>query len=668
MASLRVKLPSPIPTSLDMAQTAERRKIYRRADDLYRKSIEEVKDYAIFMTDPDGRVTNWNLGAQHILGFREWEIIGLNAAIFFTPEDRERDEHEKELRKAITEGRAEDERWHLRKSGQRFWASGVVTPVRDGEGELVGFCKVMRDMTERKRVEEERDRLFVVAMDMMCIVQFDGHFKRVNPAFQTLLGFTEEELLAIPLFELVHPDDRAKTIAEYEKLAQGEPTKLMENRLRCRDGSYSWVAWSYFPIADEGIAYGVGRDITQLKQMHEVLRLRAEELVHANRLKDEFLATLSHELRTPLTSIVGWSRLLSGNQLDEQNRARAIQIIQRNAEAQSNLIEDLLDVSRIMTGKMKIDMRPLAFSPIVEAVVHDLRPSAEAKRLELETDIDVAAGQIMGDPIRLQQIVTNLLSNAIKFTPEGGQVKVELRRVDSHARLRVSDTGIGISPESLPHIFERFNQADSSTTRSYSGLGLGLAIVDHLVRQQRGTVMAVSEGAGKGSVFTVEFPLASTELINEASLDVFSSDTVAALNQGGFASDAIQDVKVLLVEDEPDSRELLTTILKACGAIVTAVSSSEAALREVNRVIPDVVVSDIGMPGESGYDLIDKIRALPPDRGGRVPAVALTAYASASDRRRALLAGFHTHLAKPVEPDELLTVLSTLAAQGKSHK
>jgi CheY-like chemotaxis protein len=197
-----------------------------------------------------------------------------------------------------------------------------------------------------------------------------------------------------------------------------------------------------------------------------------------------------------------------------------------------------------------------------------------------------------------------------------------------------------------------------------------LAIVDHLVRQQRGTVMAVSEGAGKGSVFTVEFPLASTELINEASgrLDVFSSDTVAALNQGGFASDAIQDVKVLLVEDEPDSRELLTTILKACGAIVTAVSSSEAALREVNRVIPDVVVSDIGMPGESGYDLIDKIRALPPDRGGRVPAVALTAYASASDRRRALLAGFHTHLAKPVEPDELLTVLSTLAAQGKSHK
>jgi CheY-like chemotaxis protein/nitrogen-specific signal transduction histidine kinase len=430
------------------------------------------------------------------------------------------------------------------------------------------------------------------------------------------------------------------------------------------------VAWSYFPIANEGVAYGVGRDITHLKQMHEVLRLRAEELVQANRLKDEFLATLSHELRTPLTSIVGWSRLLSGSQLDEQNRARAIQIIQRNAEAQSNLIEDLLDVSRIMTGKMKIDMRPLAFSPIVEAVVHDLRPSAEAKRLELETDIDVAAGQIMGDPIRLQQIVTNLLSNAIKFTPEGGQVKVELQRVDSHARLRVSDTGIGIAPESLPHIFERFNQADSSTTRSYSGLGLGLAIVDHLVRQQRGTVIAVSEGLGKGAVFTVEFPLASTELINEASgrLDVFSSDTVAAFTQGGFASDAIQDVKVLLVEDEPDSRELLTTILERCGAIVTAVSSSEAALKEVNRAIPDVVVSDIAMPGESGYDLIHKIRALPPDRGGRVPAVALTAYASASDRRRALLAGFHTHLAKPVEPDELLTVLSTLAAQGKSHK
>ena len=652
-----------------MTQQAERRKTYRRADDLYRKSVEDVKDYAIFMTDSDGLVTNWNLGAQHILGFSESEVLGESAEIFFTPEDRANNEPAKELGKAIEEGRAEDERWHIRKSGQRFWASGVVTPVRNSEGDLVGFSKVMRDMTERKRVEEERDRLFMVAMDMLCIVYLDGRFKRVNPAFEAFLGFTEEELHAIPLFDLVHPDDRAKTIEEYGKLAQGEPTKLMENRLRCKDGSYNWVAWSYFPIAEEGIAYGVGRDITKLKQMHEVLRLRAEELVQANRLKDEFLATLSHELRTPLTSIVGWSRLLSSKQLDEQNRARAIQIIQRNAEAQSNLIEDLLDVSRIMTGKMKIDMRPLAFSPIVESVVNDLRPSAEAKRLQLETEIDFAAGQIMGDPIRLQQIVTNLLSNAIKFTPEGGHVKVKLERLDSHARLRVSDTGIGISPESLPHIFERFNQADSSTTRAYSGLGLGLAIVDHLVRQQRGTVTAASEGPGTGAVFTVEFPLAATELVDEASarVDVFSNDALAAFTRSGFARDAIQDVKVLLVEDEPDTRELLTTILKGCGATVTAVSSSDAALKEVNRAIPDVIVSDIGMPGESGYDLMNKIRALPPERGGRVPAVALTAYASASDRRRALLAGFHTHLTKPVEPDELLTVLSTLAAQGKSR-
>ena len=651
-----------------MAQKAERRKTSRRADDLYRKSIEDVKDYAIFMTDPGGLVTNWNLGAQHILGYSESEILGQSAEIFFTSEDRTNNEPEKELRKAAEEGRAEDERWHQRKNGHRFWASGVVTPVRNVDGHLVGFSKVMRDMTERKRVEEERDRLFMVAMDMMCIVHLDGRFKRVNPAFETFLGFTEEELHAIPLFDLVHPDDRAKTIEEYGKLAQGEPTKLMENRLRCKDGSYNWVAWSYFPIAEEGIAYGVGRDITQLKQMHEVLRLRAEELVHANRLKDEFLATLSHELRTPLTSIVGWSRLLGTKQLDEQNRAKAIQIIQRNAEAQANLIEDLLDVSRIMTGKMKIEMRPVAFSPIVESVVHDLRPSAEAKQLQLETDIDVAADQIMGDPIRLQQIVTNLLSNAIKFTPGGGQVKVELQRVNAHARLRVSDTGTGISPEALPHIFERFNQADSTTTRAYSGLGLGLAIVDHLARQQSGAVTAASEGIGKGAVFTVEFPLVSTELAEGSErTDVFSNEALALFSQRGFAHDALQDVKVLLVEDETDTRELLTTILKGCGATVTAVSSSEAAMREMSRAIPDVVVSDIGMPGESGYDLIHQIRTLDPERGGRVPAVALTAYAAAADRRRVLLAGFHTHLAKPVEPDELLTVISTLAAQGKSR-
>jgi PAS domain S-box-containing protein len=305
-----------------MPAEAERRRIFRRTEDIYRKSVEDVKDYAIFMTDPAGLVMNWNLGAQHILGFEEWEIVGKSATKFFTAEDRAKDVPQKELALAETEGRAEDERWHVRRDGSRFWASGVVTPVRDDEGKLIGFTKVMRDMTERNRLTEERDRFFTLSMDMLCIVHLDGSFQRINPAFEKVLGFSEDELLALPLFEWVHPDDRAKTKAEYEKLSRGEVTTFMENRFLCRDGTYKWVAWSYYPVPEDGLAFGVGRDITQLKQIQEMLRARAEELEQANRIKDEFLAMLSHELRTPLTSILGWSRLLQGKKLGENSTQR----------------------------------------------------------------------------------------------------------------------------------------------------------------------------------------------------------------------------------------------------------------------------------------------------------------------------------------------------------
>jgi PAS domain S-box-containing protein len=655
-----------------MKREQTRRKAYRRVEDLYRKSVEEVKDYAIFMTDAENLVLRWNLGAERTLGYTEAEITGQSASLFFTPEDRAKGEDEKELATAAAEGRAEDERWHLRKDGSRFWASGVVTPVRGEGGRLLGFTKVMRDMTERRRLEEERDRFFTLSMDMLCVAGLDGYLRRVNPAFEQILGFTADEFLAAPVFDFIHPDDRDATHQEYEKLARGEPTAYIENRFRCKDGSYRWVGWSYFPVPEDGLAYGVGRDTTERRRIHEVLSLRAEELERANRIKDEFLATLSHELRTPLTAVLGWARLLRSGQLDEAGRVRALQIIERNAEAQVKLIEDLLDVSRIITGKLRLEVQPVALAPVVETVVGGLRPAAEAKSLRLEALLDRDVGPVRGDATRLQQVVTNLLSNAIKFTPSGGSVEVRLERGGSGARLVVRDTGVGISAESLPHIFERFHQADSSNTREHSGLGLGLAIVRHLVESHGGTVYAESQGEGLGAVFTVELPPAAEPGPQAAPRrpELFSGHARSTFSEGELFGDpcALEGVSVLLVEDEPDTRELLKAILEGCGAAVTEAGSADEALAALEGARPDVLVSDIGMPGENGYELIRRVRALPAERGGRVPAVALTAYAGGKDRRRALLAGFHTHLAKPVEPDELLAVVASLAARKEGDR
>ena len=649
-----------------MTTATERRTVDRRTEDIYRRAIEDIRDFAIFMMDVDGIVTNWNVGAQHILGYTEGEIVGKDASKFFTPEDRAKHVPAKELATAATTGRAEDERWHMRSDGSRFWASGVVTAVRDQTGKLIGFSKVMRDMTERNKITEERDRFFALSIDMLCIVHLDGRFQRVNPAFQKVLGFSEEELLEMTIFHLVHPDDLSETSSGYAQLSTGRPITFMENRLRTKEEIYKWVAWSYFPVPEDGLAFGVGRDMTELHQIHEVLRLRAQELEDANRVKDEFLATMSHELRTPLTSILGWSRLLQSNQLGEKEKERAVQVIQRNAEAQSKLIEDLLDVSRIITGKLKIEFQPVSFASTTDSVINSLRPAVDAKQLKLETEIDPAAGPILGDPARLQQIVTNLLSNAIKFTPNGGRIDVRLERRDSCVRLEVKDSGVGIAAEHLPQIFERFRQVDSSNVRAHGGLGLGLAIVDYLVRQQAGTVSAESEGLGKGATFTVQFPLTSSEVIgsNLAMVELFTDGACAVSEDVKSSTDEkLRHLRILVVEDDRDTQELLKTVLQQHGAEVVAVASAASALAEIECAKPDVIVSDIAMAGENGYELIRKIRSLPPEAGGHIPAVALTAYAGVVDRRRALLAGFQTHLKKPVEPDDLLAVIVSLTFQ-----
>jgi len=386
------------------------------------------------------------------------------------------------------------------------------------------------------------------------------------------------------------------------------------------------------------------------------------EASEANRIKDEFLATVSHELRTPLTAILGWAQMLHGGKLDETTAKRAVTSIERNAKSQAHLIEDLLDISRIITGKLRLDVRSVDLAPIIEAAIDAIRPAADAKNIRLQKVLDTQTGLVSGDPDRLQQVLWNLLSNAIKFTPRDGRVHVRLERLDSHAQVAVSDTGQGVKAEFLPYMFDLFRQADSTITRMHGGLGLGLAIVRHVVEMHGGTVRADSPGEGYGATFTVRFPLIGVRSGEETIGIASHAHGPAAGN--GFSFDyvpALKGLHVLVVVDEPETRDLLVAVLSRCGAEVRASSSAQDAIEALRQWKADVLVSDIGMPGEDGYELIRKVRAMEPERGGRIPAVALTAYARVEDRLRALSAGFQMHVPKPVEPVELAAVVASFA-------
>ncbi|HXM77157.1 MAG TPA: ATP-binding protein, partial [Thermoanaerobaculia bacterium] len=409
--------------------------------------------------------------------------------------------------------------------------------------------------------------------------------------------------------------------------------------------------------------------LTQLAQMTSIaientLNAEARE---ANRIKDEFLTTLSHELRTPLSAILGWTRTLRTGAADAVKVEHGLEVIERNVRAQTKLIDDLLDVSRIITGKLRLTVRPAALAPIIDAALDAMRPAAEAKDIQIAVERRLSPGEdmVVGDPDRLQQVVWNLVSNAIKFTPPGGRVTVELSRADADFQIRVSDTGRGISPEFLPRVFERFHQGDSSTTRAHGGLGIGLAIARHLVELHGGTISAQSPGENAGSFFTVLLPRVALGIHTPEALPREEEPAVP----GARASVGnIEGVSVLLVEDEPDGRELLVEALRTAGGRVAAAESARAALALFADCPPDVLVSDIGMPEEDGYALIRAIRALPADRGGAVPAIAVTAYAREEDRLRALAAGFQAHIAKPVDPGELVAAVARVAWAGNSRE
>ncbi|MBD2104063.1 response regulator [Leptolyngbya sp. FACHB-261] len=379
----------------------------------------------------------------------------------------------------------------------------------------------------------------------------------------------------------------------------------------------------------------------------------------ANRIKDEFLATLSHELRAPLNGMLGWAQLLRRGRLDAATTTRALETIERNTKAQSKLIDDLLDVSRIITGKLRLEVRLVQLATIIEAAIDAVRIAAQAKDIEIKAVLDRNLELPAGDPDRLQQVIWNLLSNAVKFTPEGGQIQVGLERVHSRVQISVSDTGQGIRPEFLPYVFDRFRQADSSITRAHGGLGLGLAIVRHLVELHGGTVQAESPGEGQGTTFTVQLPIAAVR--NEAAQLEHNKPYEDQLVRESLLT--LQGIRVLIVDDEADARELLTIALEQFGATVTATASASEALTVLQQLRPDVLVSDIGMPGEDGYILIRQIRALKAEQGGQTPAVALTAYVREEDRALAIRAGFQVHVSKPVEPVKLAMVVASLTVK-----
>jgi PAS domain S-box-containing protein len=528
----------------------------------------------------------------------------------------------------------------------------------------------LREAEEAVRISARHWHMtFDAISEGIALLDLQGRVLRCNQALTQILGKPAEQILGSACHELLRGWPDEPEAVPFTCLPEAGQRRSVELSRGDR-----WVEVALDAVVgDEGNVSGavcILSDISDRKQAEgERLQLLGREQAAraeaetANRLKDEFLATVSHELRTPLNAMLGWARLLRTGTLDQATTDRALEAIERNAKSQSQLIEDLLDVSRIVSGKLLLDFRPLELVTIIKAAIEIVSSSAEAKSIRIESTLDPAAGPVSGDSVRLQQVVWNLLSNAVKFTPMGGRIEVRLDRVDSSARITVSDSGRGIGANFLPYVFDRFRQADGTYARGYGGLGLGLAIVRHLLEMHGGTVRADSRGEGQGATFTVELPL----LVTPSWDGGFGMGTETAVTRTPN-SEVLDGLRVLVVDDEADARELFTVLLQQRGARVTAVASSDEALTVLAETPPgdrpDILLADIGMPEMDGYQLIARVRALEPGQGGQIPAVALTAHAGCEDRNRSLLAGFQKHLSKPVEPAELAAVVAHLAGKA----
>jgi hypothetical protein len=660
----------------------------QQSEERFRLLVQSVRDYAIFMLDPNGYVLTWNAGAELFKGYKASEIIGQHFSRFYPPEALARGQPEHELRVAGETGRFEDEGWRVRKDGSTFWANVVITAVRNPENELLGFAKVTRDLTRQRaheedlRRSEERFRLLVEGVSEYAIFMLDpnGRVSTWNVGAERIKGYTANEIIG-QHFSIFYPEEAKESgWPEHELQVAAEKGSFVDNGWRLRqDGTKFWANVTITALRDDtGLLLGYAkltRDMTESKRIEaiEAVNLQREEMLdaersarmaaqRATRVKDEFLATLSHELRTPLSAILGWTQILLRGDTPKEPQAqqRAIEVIDRNARAQVQLIDDLLDLSRIMTGKIRLDLHQISFTSIVQAAVDSATPAAKTKGIRLTAILGATQDIVSADGARLQQVVWNLLTNAIKFTPKGGQVQVLLQRVNSHLELSVSDTGIGIPESYLPHVFDRFSQKDSSTTRAFGGLGLGLAICKQLVDLHGGSIRAASQGEGMGATFFVQLPLSIVQGEDKSAPRVHPTTETHPGEKLPLPN--LEGVHVFVVDDEPDARELIRTVLEDQGAQVTCFNSAQEVLAALTTEKPTVLVCDVGMPKVDGYQLIRTLRAKEP-RSERIPALALTAFARAEDRKRSLIAGFQAHLAKPFDVGELVLIVADLVGR-----
>ena len=679
------------------------------------KAIVDSSDDAIISKDLQGTITSWNPAAERMFGYAATETIGRSIRIII-PADRQDEETDVLDRIKRGETISHYETIRCRKDGTCLPISLTVSPVRI-DGTVVGASKIARDITDWKQSQaaadrEQRRTAFLAQMAEALSKSLDYEKTLANLA--TLAVPTIGDWCAVDMVQddgeiarlaVAHIDPEKAELAREVRRRYDNPNAPYSVTQVIRTGTPAIISeitddmivaaargdterirlfrllglTSYMcvPLVAGGRSLGAltlataesGRRYTadDLKFAEDIASRAAlavdnarshEQLHQANRLKDDFLATLSHELRTPLNAILGYARMISGGLIAPDKLLRAVQTIERNATTLTQMVEDVLDVSRIVSGKMRLNVQPVDLPLVLHEAVETIRPAADAKRIRINAVIDPQVSPISGDPDRLQQIVWNLLSNAVKFTPKEGQIQLRLERVNSSVEIIVSDTGTGIAPEFLPHLFERFRQADADTTRQRTGLGLGLAIVRNLTELHGGSVYASSSGAGTGATFRVRLPVS---IVHQGSTE---EKRVHARHESVSSSRKMPDLTgthVLAVDDEADALSLLTEILEAAGARVTTARTGAAALEKIGLIEPDVLVADLGMPWMDGFELINRLRQSDDPRLRNLPAAALTAYARSEDRAKTLQAGFEMHLAKPIDPVELVSAVKALA-------